>query len=119
MFQVFGVIQKWQVCRSVWLQLKCSSFAANKALLLWLLVADLRKASGEETPRVHFSDPGMQSLRSQLSAIHAKVQGTDESRTSVCAKIWSTTLLINPLSIWLTINPAETHDPVAQVFTGS
>ena len=118
-FQVFGVIQKRQVCRSACLQLKRSSFAANEALLSRLSVADLKKASGEETRRVCFSNPGVQSLRSQLSAVRAKVQGTDESRTSIRAQIWSTTLLKNPPSIWLTINPADTHDPVAQVFTGS
>ena len=34
------------------------------------------------------------------------------------AKIWGTNLLHNPPSLWVTINPSDTQDPIAQVFAG-
>jgi hypothetical protein len=47
-----------------------------------------------------------------------KVQGSDESRISIRGKIWGTNLLHNPPSLWVTINPADTQDPIAQVLAG-
>jgi hypothetical protein len=32
--------------------------------------------------------------------------------------MWATTILLNPPSLWITINPDDLHDPVAQVFAG-
>ena len=34
------------------------------------------------------------------------------------SKVWSTVLLFNPPSLWITINPADTQDPIAQVIAG-
>ena len=45
--------------------------------------------------------------------------GTDESRIKIRGKIWSTTAIRGPPSLWITINPSDTNDPIAQVFTGS
>ncbi len=39
----------------------------------------LRKVSKEETRRMAFTHPGVQVLRTQLSAVQARVPGTDES----------------------------------------
>ncbi len=33
--------------------------------------------------------------------------------------IWATNLAYNPPNLWLTINPADTQDPIAQVMTGA
>ncbi|KIO05383.1 hypothetical protein M404DRAFT_141331, partial [Pisolithus tinctorius Marx 270] len=32
--------------------------------------------------------------------------------------IWATSVMLNPPSLWLTINPYDLHDPIAQIFTG-
>ena len=66
-----------------------------------------------------FSNPAVCALRSQLSTVKTKVQGSDESRISVRGKIWGTNLLHNPPSLWVIINPADTQDPIAQVFAGA
>ena len=118
-FQVFGVCQKRQVCRASTLQMKRSSYIQHQHLLSTITADDLTKASKEETRGVPFSNPAVRTLRSQLSAVKTKVQGSDESRTSIRGKIWGTNLLHNPPSLWVTINPADTQDPIAQVLAGA
>lgn len=54
-----------------------------------------------------------------IRAVRGRVQGTDESQLSMCSKVWSTILIFNPPSLWITyINPANTQDPIAQVIAG-
>lgn len=118
-FHVFGVCQKRQVCRSVVLQMKKSTFRQQEAQISRLTANDLLRASGEETRNVTFTDPAVRALRKQLSAVRTQVDGTDESRQSVRSKIWSTNLIFNPLNLWITINPPDTQDPITQVMTGA
>ena len=118
-FQVFGVCQKRQVCRSAALQMTRGSYFRHQNMLTTITADDLTKASQEETRGVPFSNPAVRALRSQLAAVKTKVQGSDESRMSVRGKIWGTNLLHNPPSLWVTINPADTQDPIAQVLAGA
>ena len=118
-FQVFGICQKRQVCRASVLQMKRGSYLQHQNLLSTLMADDLTRASREETQGVPFSNPAVRALRSQLSAVKTKVQGSDESRISIRGKIWGTNLIHNPPSIWVTINPADTQDPIAQVIAGA
>lgn len=118
-FQVFGVCQKREICRSSVLQMHRSEFNRHMALISTLKPEDLIKASQEETRKVRFSNPAVQALRNQLAAIRARVKGTDESRQHVRSKIWGTNLIFNPPALWITINPADTQDPIAQVFAGA
>jgi Helitron helicase-like domain at N-terminus len=117
-FQVFGVCQKRQVCRASVLQMKKRSYFEHQNILSTVSAQDLVKASQEETRGVPFSNPAVRVLRSQLSAVKTKVQGSDESRISIRSKIWGTNLLHNPPSLWVTINPSDTQDPIAQVLAG-
>ena len=86
-----------------------------------ITASDLIKASLEETHGVPFSNPALRALRGQLKAVKTKVQGSDESQLSIRGKleIWGTNLLHNPPSVWVTINPADTQDPIAQVLAGA
>jgi hypothetical protein len=118
-FQVFGVCQKRQVCRSSALQMTRGSYHRHQNILSTISADDLTRASQEETRGVPFSNPAVRALRSQLTAVKTKVQGSDESRMSVRGKIWGTNLLHNPPSLWVTINPADTQDPIAQVLAGA
>lgn len=117
-FQVFGVMQKRMVCRSAALQMQRSAYRNNEVAIRMLKPADLLKASAEEARRVPFSNPSVQALRSQITAVRANVQGTDESRKSIRTKIWSATVMLNPPNLWITINPSDTQDPIAQVMAG-
>ena len=118
-FQVFGVCQKRQVCQASVLQMKRGSYFQHQNLLSSLTADDLTKASREEMRGVPFSNPAVRALRSQLTAVKTKVQGSDESRISIRGKIWGTNLMHNPPNVWVTINPADTQDPIAQVIAGA
>lgn len=52
-----------------------------------------------------------------VTSVRANVVGTDESKIKICSYIWGMCIKKNPPSIWLTINPADTQDPVAQVLS--
>ncbi len=117
-FQIFGICQKREVCRSTVLQMKRPQFIRQINLISTLKPQDLLKASEEETRKVRFTNPAVQALRNQLGAVRTRVKGTDESRHHVRSKIWGTNLIFNPPTLWITINPADTQDPIAQVFAG-
>jgi Helitron helicase-like domain at N-terminus len=119
MFQVFGVMQKRQVASSASLQISRRDFIRNEQAIRSLKPADLLIAAGEEHRKVPFSNPAVRSLRKHVSAIRAKVMGTDESRIKIRGQIWSTIVLQGPPSLWITINPSDTNDPIAQVLAGA
>ncbi|KAJ7692073.1 hypothetical protein B0H17DRAFT_1159660 [Mycena rosella] len=99
-FQAFGVLQKRQVCRAACLQVTRSAFIHNQAAFL----------HAEETRRVRFSNPVVQSLRNNITAVRAR---------AVRGQIWVMNLRFNPPSIWATINLLDTNDPIAQVLAGA
>ncbi|KAF9554272.1 hypothetical protein CPC08DRAFT_592573, partial [Agrocybe pediades] len=101
------------------LQMKKTAFNKQINMISTLKPEDLIKASEEETRKVPFSNPAVRALRKQLTAIRTRVKGTDESRQHVRSKIWSTCLIFNPPSLWVTINPSDSQDPIAQVFAGA
>ncbi|KAI9573285.1 hypothetical protein HD554DRAFT_2060427 [Boletus coccyginus] len=93
MFEVFGVIQKRQVCRSAVLQIRKRDFIQHQEAFLHLKPGDLKQAGVEEDQHRQITNPIVRALRKHLTAVRA--------------------------SLWITINPSDVHDPVAQVFTGA
>nr|GAT43542.1 predicted protein [Mycena chlorophos] len=79
-FQVFGAHQKREAAASSCLQIRRSTFIANEAAFHRLRPEDFIKASKEEASRQPISNPVIRSLRKQLTAVRARVMGTDESR---------------------------------------
>ncbi|RDB28920.1 ATP-dependent DNA helicase RRM3 [Hypsizygus marmoreus] len=116
--RVFGVIQKRNICRAATVQIKTNAFQRNQHILKSLKPADLLTASREETRRVPFSNPAVQALRKNITAVRGRIPGTDESRTAIRSKIWSTIVMHNPPNLWITINPPDTQDSIAQVMSG-
>ena len=116
-FQVFSIFQKRQVCRLVSLQIQKSSFAQHRDLIRSLRAEDFKQASNEEGEGKKISNEGVRVLRQHLRAVRGKVIGTDENRLSMRSKVWSTIVVFNPPSLWITINPSD-QDPIAQVFAG-
>jgi hypothetical protein len=117
-FQVFGVLQKRQVCSSAGLEIKKKDFLKHESVIRTLTPSDLIQAVGEESRCVPFSNPAVKCLRKHITSTHAKVMGTDELRVSIRSKVWSLTAQIGPPSLWITINPSDTGDPIAQVIAG-
>jgi hypothetical protein len=118
MFQVFGVIQKRQVCRSAVLQVQKQAFQRDEALFARLNPEDFALAARQEAKKETIVNPVIRSLKKHINAVRVNVVGTDESRINIRAYIWGMTILHNPPSLWLTINPTDTHDPIVQVFAG-
>lgn len=117
-FQVFGVIQKQQLCGSAALQISKRTFLRNKNAICNLQSSDFDTAASQERAHEMFTDPTMKALRETVNTIHTKVVGTDESRIQIRSLIWGMCTMKNPPSLWLTINPADTQDPIAQVLCG-
>lgn len=115
MFQVFGVIQKRQLCASAALQISKRTFLRFENAIRNLQTSDFDTAVAQERSHEAFTDPTMKALRETVNTVCAKVLGTDESRIQIRSLIWG---MKNPPSLWLTINPADTQDPIAQVLCG-
>jgi len=53
-----------------------------------------------------------------VQASASRVLGSDQTRIRLRSQIWSTSIYLNPPSLWITINPCDLHDPIAQIFAG-
>ena len=117
-FQAFGVLQKREICAAAALQMSKSSFLRHERTIRGLTSSDFEKAGAEEMAHKPLSNSTIRSFRNSLSAVRSKVMGTDESRIKIRSFIWGVCMMKNPPSIWLTINPADMQDPIAQVLCG-
>ena len=117
-FQIFGVIQKRELCASAALQISKRTYLQFEHAIRSLHASDFEKAAQQEHSHERFTDPTMICLRQTLNTVRSKVIGTDESRIRIRSLIWGMCIKKNPPSLWLTINPADTQDPIAQVLCG-
>jgi len=86
-FQVFGVLQKHQVCSATCLQIKKADFERNEVAICGIDENTLLQSSKEEMEKKPISSRAVVSLKRHLTAVRSKVMGTDESRRSKCCLI--------------------------------
>jgi len=98
--------------------LKTGDFHRLALSLSTLTIQDLAKAAEEERNNKPISNTAVRDLRKHAKFSAAKVMGSDSARQRVRSQIWSTVAWFNAPSVWLTINPDDLHDPIAQVFAG-
>ena len=115
---MFGIEQKRSALGSAHIQMKRSTFQQDARLLCTINLSKLERLKDEENRGLPVSDPALKTLYHHLYATAGCVIGTDQNRYLLCSKIWSTTFALNPPSLWITINPCNLHDPIAQVFAG-
>ncbi|KAJ3764784.1 hypothetical protein FB446DRAFT_656130, partial [Lentinula raphanica] len=115
-FVVFGIQQKLQALNSARLQLKKSSYDRDIRIISSITKEQLQQAAREEAQKKTISDPAVHLLRKYVHASAMKVEGSNASRTRLRTQIWSTAVMLGPPYLWLTINPADIHHPIAQVF---
>ena len=118
MFQAFSILQKRQIAWSTSPQITWKDFMAQENAIRALKPSDFLDAAKEEARNIPFTNCTIQQLRKHVSTIRAKVMGTDESHMKIRSQIWSTTAMFGPPSLWITVNPLDTNDPIAQVFAG-
>ena len=78
----------------------------------------LKQAAKEEVMGHPISDSSVRRLKNFIQCSLSQVMGCNEVRRSWRSQIWSTNLKLGPPTLWLTINPSDIHDPIAQVMTG-
>ena len=88
-------------------------------VLRWINLDKLKQAAKEESAGRPISDANVRRLKRYIQCSLSNVTGCNEVRRSWRSQIWSTNLVFGPPSLWLTINPSDIHDPIAQVMTGA
>ena len=115
-FLVCSILQRRQSLLSARLQMKYRHFNQEAQILPALSLEALKQAEKEETDGLPISNPLVRLLKQRAFAITKSVMGSDASRLSMRGEIQATTMFFNPPTLWLTINPDDLHDPIAQVF---
>jgi hypothetical protein len=118
LFVAFSIFQRRQALASARVQMKRRDFDAIARTLNTLTPADLRVAAEEEEKGQPHSNPAMAVLKRYINATSSRVVGSDAARFQLRSQIWSTSVYLNPATLWITINPDDLHDPIAQIFAG-
>ncbi|KAG8786677.1 hypothetical protein FRC12_016382 [Ceratobasidium sp. 428] len=116
MFTVFGILQRRQGLLSAKLQMRRHDFDAVARTLSTITPEDLRRAAAEEAKGERPSNPAIQVLKQHVTATSRRVMASGPSRTQLCSQIQSAAIYFNQPTIWLTINPDDLHDLIAQIF---
>ncbi|KAH7924255.1 hypothetical protein BV22DRAFT_1047590 [Leucogyrophana mollusca] len=117
-FVAFSIQQKREALQSARVQMRRRDFEQDSLVIGSVTVADLKQAEKEEASRVPISNPRVRLLRKHVFTTSGRVRGSDNSRGLYRGQIWGTCLIHRAPSLWITINPSDIHDPVAQIFVG-
>jgi hypothetical protein len=117
-FVAFGILQKRQTLNSARLQMRRLNFERDARTMRTVTAEKLAQAKTDETNRTACADPGVKLLKQHVHATAGRVQGSDQSRYQLRSQIRSISILHGPPYLWLTVNPSDLHDPIAQVLAG-
>ncbi|KAG8724803.1 hypothetical protein FRC09_013989 [Ceratobasidium sp. 395] len=117
-FSVFGEQQKRQGLISSKIQMNRYDFDKTAHILSTITPSDRRHAAAEETRGEKPSNEAVQVLKRNITAVSRKVMASGASRTQLRSQIYSAAIYFNQPTVWLTINPDDLHDPIAQIFAG-
>jgi len=117
-FLAFGILQRRQALGSARIQMHRKNFEKEARLLSTLTAEKLTKARNEEEKGIPISDSAVRALKKHAYSGLGRVMGSNQSRYKLRSQIWSTTISKGPPSLWITINPSDIHDPIAQIFAG-
>ncbi len=118
-FVGFGILQRREALGSARIQIRRKAFEQEMRVLSSISVATMQQASQQEAAKQPITDPAVLLLKRLVHAAAGRVQGTDAARYKIRGQIWSTCLTHGPPSMWITINPTDIHDPIAQLFAGA
>ena len=117
-FVSFGIQQRRQALASARLQMRRPQFEQEARMLATITAEKLQKACEEEERGLPISDPAVRLLQRNVYATASRVNGSNQQRIQLRGQIWSTCIMKNPATLWITINPTDIHDPIAQIFAG-
>ena len=117
-FVAFSIQQKQSALFSAKIHMRQDDFEADTDLLANLTLRDLQEAQIDENAHRLITNERVQSLRHHLYATSSHIMASGKMRASYRSQIWGTCLWLRPPSIWMTINPMDYEDPIAQIFAG-
>jgi Helitron helicase-like domain at N-terminus len=118
LFYCFGILQRREALLSARLQMNRRAFEREANVLATITKEKLLHAQKEEQQNLPISDPTVRLLRKKVQGALTRVTGSNESRFQMRGQIWSTTVYLGPPSLWITINPSDINNPIAQIFAG-
>jgi hypothetical protein len=117
-FFAFGILQRREALLSARLQMNRRNFDQDANILATVTREKLIQAQREEQQNVPITDPAVRLLRKSVRGALSRVTGSNEKRCQMRSQIWSTSVYLGPPSLWLTINPSDINNPIAQLFAG-
>lgn len=117
-FVAFSIQQKQSALYSAKIHMRRRDFEADSDLLAELSIRDLQQAQVDEDAHRPIQNERVQSLRHHLYATSSHVMASGQMRRNYCSQIWGTCLWLRPPSLWVTINPLDYEDPIAQIWAG-
>ena len=119
-FVVFNILQRRTACFHARLMTSRPHFQQSAQLLESLSSADIAAAldSISKGTSMRFTDPRVKSLMQHIKVVGGHVMGSAYSRSTLRTKIHSLCFNVGLLSLFVTINPADIHSPVALYFAG-
>ena len=117
-FVAFSIQQKQSALLSARIHMRRTDFDADGDLLASLSLRDLQEAQVDEEKHRPIHNDRVRHLRRHLFATSSHIMASGKMRASYRSQIWGSCLWLRPPSLWLTINPMDYEDPIAQVFAG-
>ncbi|EUC67452.1 ATP-dependent DNA helicase PIF1, partial [Rhizoctonia solani AG-3 Rhs1AP] len=117
-FWALSLEQKRQALHAAQLTMSRKDFDRVCTAVGELKPEDYRRAAQDEEQGIRNQDLKVALLKKAVRVTMQKVMGSDASRALNRSKIWSTSLYLNPVNLWITLNFIDRHDPICQVFAG-
>lgn len=117
-FVAFSIQQKQSALLSAKIHMRRHDFEADSDLIADLTLRDLQEAQVDEENHRPIRNERVQRLRRHLYATTSHIMGSAKMRATYRSQIWGGSLWLRPPSLWLTINPLDYDDPIAQIFAG-
>ena len=117
-FVAFSIQQKQSALLSARIHMRRADFDRDGDLLASLSLRDLQEAQVDEEKHRPIRNERVQRLRRHLFATSSHIMASGKMRASYRSQIWGSCLWLRPPSLWLTINPMDYEDPIAQVIAG-
>lgn len=117
-FVAFSIQQKQSALLSAKIHMRRSDFEADTTLLEQLSLRDLQDAQIDEDAHRPIRNERVKRLRHHLYATSSHIVGSGKARAGYRTRIWGTCLWLRPPTLWVTINPLDYEDPIAQIIAG-
>ncbi|CCO35593.1 DNA repair and recombination protein pif1,mitochondrial [Rhizoctonia solani AG-1 IB] len=115
----FSIQQRRQALMSAKLLTQRKDFPTVERIMREISLQELQKAAEEECMGLKPSNPSIRLLEGKATAVAKRVIGSNAARAQLRSQIISTSLLLNQPALWLTINPDDYNDPIAQIYAGA